>query len=44
MLAVLAETEQGGGTPAATEKPDPSARPDPAKNDKAPKQAPGKTN
>jgi hypothetical protein len=44
MLAVLAETEQGGGAPAATEKPDPSARPDPAKNDKEPKQGPGKTN
>jgi hypothetical protein len=44
MLAVLAEKEQAGGAPAATEKPDPSAKSDPVKKDSEPKQGPGKTN
>jgi hypothetical protein len=36
MLAVLAETEQASAQPPATEKPEPSAKPDTGKQEKAP--------
>jgi hypothetical protein len=40
MLAVIAESEQANA-PAATEKPDPSAKPDETKGEKTPAKGPG---